>query len=68
MEDTVSRLRGEASSGRTLLQCSRRSPEAQAELNRMMGERFVAFEFATPLPKAERRADWVHCRKCCASF
>ena len=66
--DTVPCRLGGVCSGRTLLECSRRSPESRAELNRMMGERFVAFEFATPLPKTERRADWVHCGRCCAAF
>ena len=34
----------------------------------MMAERFTTFEFTVPLPKTERRADWVHCPKCCAAF
>ena len=34
----------------------------------MMDERFVTFEFSKPLPMAERKADWVHCAKCCAEF
>ena len=34
----------------------------------MMAERFTTFEFTVPLPKSERRADWVHCPKCCAAF
>ena len=25
-------------------------------------------EFCRPLPHAERKADWVHCTKCCAEF
>jgi len=55
-------------SGRVPLQCVRRDLSAAVVLNGMMSERFVTFEFSVPLPKRERRADWVHCAKCCASF
>ena len=55
-------------SGRVPLRCTRRDKAAETVLNGMMEERFATFEFAVPLPKRERKADWTHCAKCCASF
>ena len=56
-------------SGRVPLQCSRpRDRAAETVLNGMMAERFHTFKFFKPLPEAERKADWVHCAKCCAEF
>ena len=55
-------------SGRVPMLCSRRDKDAEATLNGMMDERFELFRFTVPLPKRERKADWVHCAKCCAEF
>ncbi len=55
-------------SGRVPLRCSRADKTAQEVLNGMMSERFQTFQFFHPLPKPERKADWVHCAKCCAAF
>jgi hypothetical protein len=55
-------------SGRAPLRCSRADKTAQEVLNGMMAERVRTFQFFHPLPKPERKADWVHCAKCCAAF
>ena len=54
--------------GRTAVRCKVTDPDAAFELNKMMDERFTTFHFTEPLPLQARRADWVHCGRCAASF
>lgn len=55
-------------SGRAAMTATRGSPGAQAELNRMMAERFTTFAFVEPLPPSSRKADWPKCGRCAAAF
>ena len=54
--------------GRCPIQILSRDVAAAAELNRMMGERFVVFSFTQPLPFEVRQTEWKHCGRCFASF
>ena len=53
---------------RVPIRCAERDPAAAETLNSMMLERFVVFNFSSPLPLESRLADWKHCGACFARF
>ena len=55
-------------SGRAPISATKGAPNARAEHNRMMGERFTTFSFECPLPLPDRRADWPKCARCASAF
>jgi hypothetical protein len=50
------------------LRVVREDPEQMCRLNEAMTERFCARTWTTPLPAAQRIADFPRCSRCCANF